>query len=78
MAISRKIKALVSICGKTHAEVAKALGISPQALSNKLHRDTFTAADLIKIADHLDCPLAFIVDDGQKIVLDKSDLEKGE
>ena len=31
---------------------------------------------LIKIADYFDCSLAFIVDDAQKIILDKGDIKK--
>lgn len=76
MAISGKVKALLNIKGKDHAGLAKHLGISAQALSNKFYRDSFSAADLIKIADYIGCPLAFVVDDEQKIVLDKGDLER--
>ncbi len=76
MAISGKIKALLSLKGKDHSGLAKHLGISSQALSNKFYRDSFSAADLIKIADYFDCSLAFIVDDAQKIILDKGDIKK--
>jgi len=76
MAISQKVRALMKLKGKTNIDVAGYLGISAQAYSNKLHRDSFSAADLIKIATFLNCDLAFIVDDVQRIVLDKSDLMK--
>jgi len=44
-------------------------------LSNKFYRDSFSAGDLIKIADFLGCSLAFIVDDAQKIILDINDIK---
>lgn len=75
MAISGKVKALLNIKGKDHAGLAAHLGISAQALSNKFYRDSFSAADLIQIAEYLGCPLAFIVDGEQKIVLEKGDLK---
>ena len=44
--------------------------------SNKFYRDSFSAEDLIKIADFLGCGLAFIIDDAQRVVLDKSDIKE--
>lgn len=76
MAISSKIKALLNIKDKDHSGLANHLGISAQALSNKFYRDSFSAADLIKISEYLNCPLAFIVDDKQKIILDTTDIIK--
>lgn len=75
MAISSKIKALLNLSGKDHAGLAKYLGISSQALSNKFYRDSFSAADLIKIADFTGCPLAFVSNDGNKISFDISDIK---
>ena len=48
--------------GKTHVSLANHLGISKQALSNKYVRDSFSAADLIRIADFLGVELMFYVD----------------
>ncbi len=75
MAISSKIKALLKLKGKENADLARHLGISTQALSNKFYRDSFSASDLIRIAAFLECNLAFIIDEAQKIVLDESDLK---
>ena len=58
-------------------EVADKMGCSPQFISNRLYRDSFTAADLIKIATILDCDLSFTFPDGGKIRLTADDLEKG-
>ena len=74
MAITEKIKALLSIKGKKNVELAAYLGISPQSLQNKLNRGSFSAEDLIKISDFTNCPLSFSVDDNQKILLNKADI----
>ena len=58
-------------------EVADKMGCSPQFISNRLYRDSFTAADLIKIAEVLDCTLSFTLPDGTEIRLTADDLEKG-
>lgn len=76
MAVTDKIKALLSIKGKKNIELAAYLGISPQSLQNKFNRGSFSAEDLIRISDFLDCMLAFEVNDTQKIILDKSDIRK--
>ncbi|MCL2694877.1 MAG: helix-turn-helix domain-containing protein [Clostridiales bacterium] len=76
MSVSSKIKALINLKGIDHAGLAKRLGISSQALSNKLHRQSFTVADLIKISACLDCDLAFIVDDMQRIYLTEDDIKQ--
>lgn len=62
------IKAMVSLKGKTMTELAQYLGMSRQALSNKFYRDSFSGDDLLKIANFLDCKLAFI-DEYNKIFL---------
>jgi transcriptional regulator with XRE-family HTH domain len=76
MPVSDKIKALLSLKGKKSYELAEYLQMSPQAMRNKLSRDSFSAADLIKIADFLHCDLAFTISDNQKISLELSDIAK--
>ena len=75
MAISSKIKALLTLKGKDHAGLADHLGISYQALSNKFYRNSFSADDLIKISAYLECELAFVVDSSQRITLTDDDLK---
>ena len=77
MAVSDKIKAFLTLKGKNAADLAKHLGISKQALSNKYYRDSFSAEDLIKIADFLKIDLAFIIDN-QKIILNIDDINISE
>lgn len=75
MAISDKIKALIKLTGSDNSQIAAHLGISRQAFSNKLYRDSFSGDDLIKIADFLNCDLAFITESNQKIILEPSDVK---
>ncbi|AKN34257.1 hypothetical protein Ccar_25870 (plasmid) [Clostridium carboxidivorans P7] len=77
MSVSSKIKALLKLKGKGNEELANHLDISKQSLSNKFYRDSFSTQDLIKISTFLGYTLAFVIDESQMIILDKSDL-KGE
>lgn len=74
--VSTKIKALLNLSGKDHAGLASYLGISKQALSNKFYRDSFSGAELIKIAEYNGCSLSFVFNDGNKVVLDKGDIKE--
>lgn len=74
MAMSDKVKALMKLKGKDNASLAEYLSMSKQALSNKFYRDSFSGADLIKIADFLECNLAFVIDNSQKINFEMSDI----
>ena len=73
MSVTNKVKALMHLNNKDHSDLAAALGISKQALSNKFSRDSFSAEDLIKIASALGCDLAFVSGD-VKIMLDLEDI----
>ena len=78
MAISSKIKGMLNFKGKKIYELAEYFNISAQAMSNKFNRDSFSAEDLIKIADFSNCKLALIIDDDQKIIFDLNDIKAGE
>lgn len=75
MSVSSKVKAVLSLSGKDHSGLALHLGISTQALSNKFYRDSFSAADLIKVADYCGTALCFVSNDGNKVVIDSNDLK---
>lgn len=51
MKISEEIKVLCVRCNISLAELARRLNVSPQAFSGKLKRESFTVADLEKIAE---------------------------
>lgn len=76
LAVADKIKALLKLQGKKTEDLAEALGLaSKQALYNKFNRDSFTASDLIKAADFLNCDLNFETKEGQKITLTVDDIK---
>lgn len=72
--VSDKIKALLSMKGKKYKELAQLFGISEQAMRNKFARGSFSADELIQIADFLNCQLAFNIDNEQKVILTTDDL----
>lgn len=73
--VSTNVKALLSLTGKDHAGLASYLGISKQALSNKLYRGSFSAEDLIKIGNYTGATLCYTLPNGAKVVLSE-DLTK--
>lgn len=72
--VSDKIKGLLSMRGIKYKELASLFGISEQAMRNKFARGSFSADELIMIADFVGCQLAFEMDDTQKIFLTTADL----
>lgn len=69
--ITAKIKALLAMAGKKNVELAEYLGIFPQSLQNKFNRGSFSADDLIKIAEFTGAELSIQLGE-DKIVLDRS------
>ena len=72
--VSDKIKALLNMKGKKYKELAQLFNISEQAMRNKFARGSFSADELIQIANFLNCQLAFNIDDEQKIIFTMDDL----
>jgi len=73
MSIANKIKFAIAEQNKNISNIAETLEISNQAVSNKLSRGSFSAEDLIKIADCLGYTLAFLKDD-EKIEFTMKDI----
>lgn len=70
MGMMQKIKTAAAYKNMTQAEIAKAIGMSPQNFSKKMMRESFTDDELRKIADALGCafvPFSFAFEDGMKI-----------
>lgn len=69
MTISEQIKVLCVRCNVSEAEIARRLGKSPQSFNSKMKRESFTIADLEKIADVLDAEFnrEFILSNGEKV-----------
>lgn len=70
MAVSNKIKALLAICNKRQIELAQFFSMGKQSMNNKFARESWSAKDLIKVAEFTGCKIAFILPDGQQIFLD--------
>lgn len=70
MSATEKVKALLALSGKKQVELAKEFDMSPQTMSNKMARGSWSAADLAKVAAFCGCELAFVLPDGQKIIIE--------
>ena len=75
--ITGKIRALLQLADKKNVDLARHLGIMPQALQNKFYRGSFSADDLIKIAELTGAELSYQLGDN-KIVLDSSCIRRKE
>ena len=62
---------------KKQEPIANHLGINVQSFRNKLSRNSFTAFDLIRIADYCGGELAIVSKNGSKTVFDMDDITGG-
>jgi len=69
MTIEEQIRVLCIRSHVTLSELARRLGQSPQNLNAKLRRQSFTVAELEKIAEALGCTFerAFILPNGERV-----------
>ena len=71
MPISKKIKSLLAVSDKKQADLQEVLGMSSkQSLSNKFSNERWSAEDLAKIAEFCGCKLAFVMPNGERIIID--------
>lgn len=75
MSIANKLKYVMGEKNKKRDDVAAILKISNQAVSNKFNRNSFSAEDLIKIADCLGVSLA-LVDNNKSVIFDLDDVRQ--
>ncbi len=76
MPITDKIKAAMAVSGKENKDLAQYLDITKQALSNKFNRGSFSAEDLIKIADFTGAMLNLEFEDRTKITFSLDDIRQ--
>lgn len=62
------VKAAAGLAGVSRQDLAKSLGISAQAMSNKYNRGSFSATDLIKIAAACGYKLSFTDSTGKTVI----------
>lgn len=70
MSTTDKVKAVLSCAGKKQIELARYFGMAKQNLNTKMSRDSWSAADLSKVADFVGGKVGFIMPDGTAIYLD--------
>ena len=70
MSVSEKIKAIMQLKNIKQADLANSFDMSPQAMRNKFHRGSWSAEDLIRIAEATGCEICFRIDEKQSIILD--------
>lgn len=74
MAVSKKIKSLLAETDKKQADLLELLGLSSkQSLSNKFTNERWSADDLAKVAEYCGCKLAFLLPNGERIIIDAKD-----
>ena len=79
MSVTAKIRGMLKSSEKKQIELGNYFGMMKQTMQNKMARDSWSASDLIKVADFLGAKLAFIFPDGSQTVLTMDDLrEKAE
>lgn len=76
MNTSDTVKGLLALSGKRQIELAEYFGMTKQAMSNKFARNSWNAVDLKKTADFCGCALAFIMPNGQQIIIEAQEKEK--
>ncbi len=76
MSISNTVKGLLAIRGIKQIDLAIHFGMSKQTMSNKFARNSWFASDLVKVADFCGCKVAFILPDGQQIIIEDDGDEK--
>ena len=76
MAVSDKVKAILTLNGRRQTELAAHFGITAQSMNNKMNRDSWSAKDLIRVADFVGGRVAVVLKDGQTICLDSEEKEK--
>ena len=67
MSITSKIKSVLQISGKQQKDLAEHMNMVKQTLNNKMSRDSWSASDLIKVADLTGSKLAFVFPDGTQV-----------
>ena len=70
MTTSSRVKALLELTETDQGDFAAAFGMTtPQAMNNKMRRDSWSAKDLARAATLCDAKLAFILPDGSQLVI---------
>ena len=70
MKTSDSVRALLKLCGKKQADLVRVVDMkSIQSLNNKFLNNRWSAADLVKVAEFAGAKLAFILPDGERVLI---------
>ena len=76
MNTSDKVKAVLACSGKRMVELAAYFGMRPQNLNTKMQRNSWSAADLARVAEFVGGRVGFVLGDGTTIYLDAPEGDK--
>lgn len=76
MAVTEKLRGLMSMAGVKGVDLAEALGISYNSASNRMYKGVKSVSDLIKICDRCGATVLIKSKDGTVIPLTLDDVEK--
>ena len=73
MSITNSVRALLKICGKRQVDLLPIFGLAnAQSLSNKIRGERWSASDLVSVAEFTGAKLAFILPDGERIIINNA------
>lgn len=73
--VSSAVRMVLAKVGKTATSIGKEWGVTRAAVTNKFYRDSWSAADLIRIARYSGAQMYFEFPDGQRIKIDSDNVE---
>ena len=74
MSITTSVRALLGMVGKKQRDLLPVFGLANvQSLSNKFRGERWSAADLVAVADACGAKLAFILPDGERVLISAAD-----
>lgn len=77
MSITKRVKALLLETDKKQSDLMDILHMSSkQSLSNKFTNERWSAEDLVNVAEFCGCKLAFVMPDGQQLIIDSEEKKK--
>lgn len=70
--VTQRVKQALAGAEKTQVEMASYFGVSKQAMSNKVARDSWSAYDLAKVAAFVGGQLMIVMPDGQNLIISEN------
>ena len=67
MSVGSTVRMAAAKKDMSQTSLAKAWGVTVAAINNKFYRDSWSAADLMKVAEITGSRLAFVFPDGQQL-----------